>query len=58
MSPMMRRVLEHKRQRRRELAALPFPEKVQIVEQMRNTVTRIRASAAQGRKTTPVSTAP
>jgi hypothetical protein len=50
MSPLMRELLEHKRQRRRELAALPFPEKVKIVEQMRETTTRIRASSLQDRK--------
>lgn len=48
MSALMRHVLEHTRQRRRELAALPFPEKVQIVELMRDTVTRIRTPAARG----------
>ncbi len=45
----MREILDHKRQRRRELAALPFPEKVRIVEQMRKTVIGIRASTAQSR---------
>jgi hypothetical protein len=37
LSALLRHILEHKRQRRRELAALPFPEKVRIVEQMRDT---------------------
>jgi hypothetical protein len=54
MSALMRHILEHKRQRRRKLAALPFPEKVQIVEQMRDTVTRIRTPAARGGDRTPV----
>jgi len=44
MNALMRRILESKRQRRRELATLPFPEKVKIVEQMRETVASIRAS--------------
>lgn len=44
MSPLMQQVLGHKHQRRRELAALPFPEQVRIVEQMRKTLGRIRAS--------------
>ena len=42
MSALLQHILEHKRQRRLELAALPFPEKVRIVEQMRDTMTRIR----------------
>jgi hypothetical protein len=50
MSPLMQELLEHKRQRRRELAALPFPEKVKIVEQMRETTARIRASTLQVHK--------
>jgi hypothetical protein len=42
MSTLTQHILEDKRQRRLELAALPFPEKVKIVEQMRETVRRIR----------------
>jgi len=45
MSPVMQQVLEQKRRRRSELAALPFPDKVRIVEQMRETMTSIRAAA-------------
>ena len=48
----MRELLEQKCQRRRALAALPFPEKVKIVEQMRETSARIRASAEGGRSRT------
>jgi hypothetical protein len=54
MSPLMRQILAHKRQRRLELAALPFPDKVRIVEQMRETMTRIRASAPAVKRTVPV----
>ncbi len=53
MSALMRQIFERKRQRRLELAALPFPEKVRIVEQMRETVTRIRASAPPVKQTVP-----
>lgn len=45
MSPLMRQILENKKQRRLELAALPFPEKVKIVEQMRETMKSLRAKA-------------
>ena len=45
MSPLMRQVLESKRRRRVELAALPYPEKVKIVEQMRKAMIGIRAAA-------------
>ena len=41
MSALMRQVLERKRQRRRELTAMPFPEKVKIVERMREAITHI-----------------
>lgn len=51
MSALMRQILEGKRQRRLELAALPFPEKVRIVERMRETMTRIRASAPPAKQT-------
>ena len=46
MSALMRQVLEHKRQRRRELAALPFPMKVKIVERMREAIAHINTSSA------------
>ena len=35
MSPLLKRILEEKALRRRRLMALPYPEKVRIVEQMR-----------------------
>lgn len=38
MSALMRQVLVHERRRRRELATLPFPEKVKIVERMREAI--------------------
>jgi hypothetical protein len=57
MSPLMRELLEQKHQRRRELAALPFPQKVKIVERMRETTTRIRACAKPVRKADEVTRA-
>ena len=44
MTALMERVLADKRRRHRELAALPFPEKVKIVELMREAPTALRAS--------------
>jgi hypothetical protein len=58
VSALLQQVLEPKRQRRRELAALPFPAKVRIVEQMREAVPRIRASAAPAREAAKGSTSP
>ena len=46
----MQQILEGKCRRRRALAALSYPEKVRIVEQMRETMTRIRASAPSAKK--------
>ena len=54
MSPVMKQIVEAKAERRRRLAALPFPEKVRLVERMRaaakeiHTITR-RESAKQGK---------
>lgn len=49
MSELTLRILEQKRQRRRELAQLSFPEKVRIVEKLRDASLRIaRASQRQG----------
>ncbi len=42
----MQQVLEGKRQRHRELAAMPFPEKVKIVERMREAITHINKVSA------------
>lgn len=45
MSPLTAQILEQKRQRRQTLAALPFPEKVRIVEKLRDASLRIAAVA-------------
>jgi hypothetical protein len=45
MSPLTARILEQKRQRRQALAALPFPEKVRIVEKLREVSLQIAAVA-------------
>lgn len=45
MSPLTTKILEQKRQRRLALAALPFPEKVRIVEKLRDASKRIATSA-------------
>jgi hypothetical protein len=42
MSPLMQQTLENKKDRRRRLMALPYPEKVRIVEQMRSAAAEIR----------------
>lgn len=44
MSTLLRQIVEQKRQRRIALAALSYPEKVRIVEQMREAMTHIRAA--------------
>jgi hypothetical protein len=36
MSEWMRRILESKRQKRQQLAALPFSEKLKILEKLRD----------------------
>ncbi len=41
----MLQVLEDKRLRRKALAALPFPDKVRIVERMRNDLVALRRSS-------------
>ena len=46
MSPLMQRTLENKNERRKRLMALPYPEKVRIVEQMRAAAREIQS--AQG----------
>ena len=43
MSPVMQQTLEQKRVRRERLMALPYPETVRIVEQMRAAARRIKA---------------
>ena len=47
MSPLLQRTLEAKADRRKRLAALPYPEKVRIVEQMRAATREIRAAAGR-----------
>ncbi len=47
MSPLTSQILEQKRQRRQTLAQLPFPEKVRIVEKLRDANLRIVAAARQ-----------
>jgi hypothetical protein len=46
MSDLLQQILEQKRLRRRELAALPFPEKVKVVLRMRGALSSIAASRA------------
>ncbi len=48
MSPLLQQALEAKAARRKRLMALPYPEKVRIVEQMRAAAREIQ-SAAEGR---------
>lgn len=49
MSALLSQVLAAKRQRRLALAALPYPEKVRIVEQMRQTLSGFRAPAPRSK---------
>lgn len=44
MSPLMQRTLENKNERRKRLMALPYPEKVRIVEKMRAAAGEISAA--------------
>ena len=46
MSPLMQQTLESKTARRQRLMALPYPEKVRIVEQMRAAASKIRQAEA------------
>lgn len=48
MSPLLQRTLEEKALRRKRLMALPYPEKVRIVEKMMSEVRQIRALVKQG----------
>lgn len=45
MSPLMQRTLENKNERRKRLMALPYPEKLRIVEQMRAATGEMKAAA-------------
>jgi hypothetical protein len=46
MNPLMQRTLEQKNERRKRLMALPYPEKVRIVEQMRAAAREIQSAEA------------
>jgi hypothetical protein len=46
MSPPLQDVLESKAERRKRLMALPHPEKVRIVAQMRAAAREIKAAAS------------
>jgi hypothetical protein len=50
MSEWMRRILESKRAMRRGLAALPFSEKVKLLEQLRDRSRAIASSPLKNRK--------
>ncbi len=50
MSPLLQRTLKEKALRRARLMALPYPEKVRIVEKMRTAARKMHA-AGQGRPT-------
>jgi len=45
MSPLLQQTLEQKALRRKRLMALPYPEKVRIVEELRTAAREIRAAA-------------
>jgi hypothetical protein len=47
MSPLTASILEQKRLRRQALASLPFPEKIRIVEKLREASQQIAAAAAR-----------
>ena len=45
MSPVMQQIVEAKAERRRHLMALPYPEKVRLVERMRAAAQSIHTAA-------------
>ncbi|HEY3763226.1 MAG TPA: hypothetical protein VGN23_15880 [Verrucomicrobiae bacterium] len=49
MSELMNKILADKRERRKQLAALPFAEKLALVEKMRDR-DRLIASSSLGRR--------
>jgi len=51
MTPLMEQTLEQKRSRRLRLMALPYPEKVRIVERMQAAAREIRTGSARLRTT-------
>ena len=52
MSDWMRNILESKRAMRRQLTALPFSEKVKLLEKLRDRSVAIAANPLRIRKTT------
>ena len=53
MSPLLQHTLESKVARRRQLMALPYPEKVRIVEQMRASALEIKSVEWRKREEPP-----
>ena len=49
MSPLFQKTLEAKAERRKQLMALPFPEKVRIVEKLRDATREIHRASGKGR---------
>lgn len=49
MSEQMRKILESKARMRKRLAALPFSEKVKLLEQLRDRALAIRGSSLKRR---------
>ncbi len=47
MSPLTASILVQKRRRRQALASLPFPEKIRIVEKLREASQQIASAAAR-----------
>lgn len=47
MSPLTTSILEQKRLRRIALASLPFPEKIRVVEKLRDASKQIASAAAR-----------
>ena len=45
MSPLMKQAMESKNERRKRLMALPYPEKVRIVEKMRAAAAAMNSAA-------------
>jgi hypothetical protein len=53
MSGQMRKILESKASQRKRLAALPFAEKVKLLEQLRNRMLAIANSPLKRRRIPP-----
>ena len=54
MSGRMRKILEGKREMRQRLAALPFAEKVKLLEQLRDRSVAIAATSLARKSSRPV----